>query len=108
MHRNHVWFVYSSVLMIGSHEGLCILLAAVDMWSAGVILLTLLSGRYPFFKAEDDMTALAQIISIVGSEEAKKAARSYGKIVHHIIHIRLKAKRKIHSAFRIYNIQDCS
>uniref|UniRef100_A0A672T807 non-specific serine/threonine protein kinase n=1 Tax=Sinocyclocheilus grahami TaxID=75366 RepID=A0A672T807_SINGR len=35
---------------------------AIDMWSAGVILLSLLSGRYPFFKASDDLIALTQII----------------------------------------------
>lgn len=52
---------------------------AVDIWSAGVIFLCLLSGRYPFFRANDDMTALAQIISIFGSEEVKKSALSYGK-----------------------------
>ena len=49
------------------------------MWSAGVIFLSILSGRYPFFKANDDMTALAQIISIFGNEEMKAAARTYGK-----------------------------
>ena len=50
------------------------------MWAAGVIFLSILSGRYPFFKAQDDMTALAQIMSIVGTEEMKMAAREYGKI----------------------------
>ncbi|ESP04473.1 hypothetical protein LOTGIDRAFT_136165 [Lottia gigantea] len=52
---------------------------AVDIWSAGVIFLSLLSGRYPFFRANDDLTALAQIISIMGSEEVKTAAKSFGK-----------------------------
>lgn len=52
---------------------------AVDIWSAGVIFLSLLSGRYPFFKADDDMTALAQIISIVGTMEMKAAAKAYGQ-----------------------------
>ncbi|XP_070532099.1 cell division cycle 7-related protein kinase-like [Ptychodera flava] len=52
---------------------------AVDMWSAGVIFLTLLTARYPFFRAPDDMTALAQIISIVGTQEMKAAAKKYGK-----------------------------
>ncbi|XP_076087662.1 cell division cycle 7-related protein kinase-like [Mytilus galloprovincialis] len=52
---------------------------AVDIWSAGVIFLCLLSGRYPFFRANDDMTALAQIISIFGSEDVKKSAVTYGK-----------------------------
>ena len=54
-------------------------LAAIDVWSAGVIFLSLLSGRYPFFKADDDMSALAQIISVIGSQEMKYAAKSYGK-----------------------------
>lgn len=57
---------------------------AVDIWSAGVIFLSLLSGRYPFFRANDDMTALAQIISIMGSEEVSKSAKAYGK--HLICH----------------------
>ncbi|XP_071802214.1 cell division cycle 7-related protein kinase-like [Asterias amurensis] len=52
---------------------------AVDIWAAGVIFLSILTGRYPFFKAQDDMTALAQIMSIVGTEEMKKASRAYGK-----------------------------
>ncbi|XP_048774454.1 cell division cycle 7-related protein kinase-like [Ostrea edulis] len=52
---------------------------AVDIWSAGVIFLSLLSGRYPFFRANDDMTALAQIISIMGSEEVHESAKTYGK-----------------------------
>ncbi|KAL5015720.1 hypothetical protein ScPMuIL_005309 [Solemya velum] len=52
---------------------------AVDIWSAGVIFLSLLSGRYPFFRANDDVTALAQIISIMGSEEVQESAKAYGK-----------------------------
>uniref|UniRef100_A0A3Q0SW08 non-specific serine/threonine protein kinase n=1 Tax=Amphilophus citrinellus TaxID=61819 RepID=A0A3Q0SW08_AMPCI len=54
---------------------------AIDMWSAGVILLSLLSGRYPFFKASDDLIALAQIMTIRGSRETVKAAKSFGKAV---------------------------
>ncbi|XP_060593688.1 cell division cycle 7-related protein kinase-like [Ruditapes philippinarum] len=52
---------------------------AVDIWSAGVIFLSLLSGRYPFFRANDDLTALAQIISTFGSEAVKNAAKACGK-----------------------------
>ncbi len=57
--------------------------AAVDIWSAGVIFLSLLSGRYPFFKADDDMTALAQIISVVGSDQMKQAAAEYSEANDH-------------------------
>lgn len=52
---------------------------SVDIWSAGVIFLSLLSGRYPFFKANDDLTALAQIITLMGSEPVKNAAKIIGK-----------------------------
>ncbi|RXM97898.1 putative ATP-dependent DNA helicase HFM1, partial [Acipenser ruthenus] len=54
---------------------------AIDMWSAGVIFLSLLSGRYPFFKASDDLIALAQIMTIRGSKETVRAAKTFGKSV---------------------------
>ncbi|XP_031711060.1 cell division cycle 7-related protein kinase isoform X2 [Anarrhichthys ocellatus] len=54
---------------------------AIDVWSAGVILLSLLSGRYPFFKASDDLIALTQIMSIRGSRETIQAAKAFGKAV---------------------------
>ncbi len=49
------------------------------MWAAGVIFLSILSGRYPFFKAQDDMTALIQIMSIFGTEAMMQAAQRYGR-----------------------------
>ncbi|VTJ77043.1 Hypothetical predicted protein [Marmota monax] len=54
---------------------------AIDMWSAGVIFLSLLSGRYPFYKASDDLTALAQIMTIRGSRETIQAAETFGKSI---------------------------
>ncbi|XP_010891857.2 cell division cycle 7-related protein kinase isoform X1 [Esox lucius] len=54
---------------------------AIDIWSAGVILLSLLSGRYPFFKASDDLIALTQIMTIRGSKETIQAAGTFGKSV---------------------------
>ncbi|KAM3915012.1 cell division cycle 7-related protein kinase [Leptodactylus fuscus] len=54
---------------------------AIDMWSAGVIFLSLLSGRFHFFNANDDLNALAQIIAIRGSRETSEGAKHYGKAV---------------------------
>uniref|UniRef100_A0A8D0L394 Cell division cycle 7-related protein kinase n=1 Tax=Sphenodon punctatus TaxID=8508 RepID=A0A8D0L394_SPHPU len=54
---------------------------AIDMWSAGIIFLSLLSGRYPFYKASDDLTALAQIMTTRGSKETIQAAKTFGKAI---------------------------
>jgi len=54
---------------------------AVDVWSAGVIFLSMLSGRYPFFRAQDDMGYLAQIISLLGTDSCLQAADSIGKLL---------------------------
>ena len=40
-----------------------------------VILLSLLSRSYPFFRSPDDMTALAELISLFGSREVQAAAK---------------------------------
>ncbi|XP_037260377.1 cell division cycle 7-related protein kinase isoform X3 [Falco rusticolus] len=54
---------------------------AIDMWSAGIIFLSLLSERYPFYKASDDLTALAQIMTVRGSRETIQAAKTFGKSI---------------------------
>lgn len=53
----------------------------MDIWAAGVILLSLLSRRYPVFpsSAEDDEMALVQIAAVVGCEEVIRAARLSGR-----------------------------
>ncbi|MBZ3870704.1 Cell division cycle 7-related protein kinase [Sciurus carolinensis] len=39
------------------------------------------NGRYPFYKASDDLTALAQIMTIRGSRETIQAAKTFGKSI---------------------------
>lgn len=64
---------------------------AVDMWAIGVIMISILSACYPFFKGADDYTALAEMITIFGDEAIKKAALSMSR---HVCHS--KKKRPLH------------
>ena len=52
---------------------------ALDIWSVGVIFLSLLSGKYPFFKGRDDMACIMQIIVFFGSKRCMDTARLLGK-----------------------------
>lgn len=50
----------------------------IDIWSAGVILLTILSRRFPFFNSEDDIEAMIEITTIFGTKRMKQAAYLHG------------------------------
>ena len=50
------------------------------MWSAGVILLTLLGRRFPFFNSADDVDATIEMASIFGTRRMKTAAAMHGQI----------------------------
>ncbi len=52
---------------------------AVDMWAAGVVLLCMLSRTYPFFRAPDDVSALAEVACLAGTDAVREAACQYGK-----------------------------
>lgn len=52
----------------------------IDMWSVGVILLTLLGRRFPFFNSADDIDAMIEISSIFGIRRMKTAAAMHGQI----------------------------
>ncbi|CAG0884272.1 unnamed protein product [Cyprideis torosa] len=52
---------------------------ALDVWSIGVIILCICSGRYPFFRGTDDCTALAEIMTLLGSKPMQDLAAKKGK-----------------------------
>jgi len=54
---------------------------AVDIWAAGVIMMCMLSRTYPFFRAQDDYQALAEITALFGTDPLEKLAQSYGKLL---------------------------
>lgn len=54
---------------------------AIDVWSAGVILLSILSSRYPFFHSPDDMAALAELAMICGTNEIVEVGQALNRKV---------------------------
>lgn len=53
----------------------------VDVWSAGVIFLSMLSCRYPFFRTNDDRDCLAELEQILGTAAMQEAAGACGRRV---------------------------
>lgn len=54
----------------------------------GVILISILSGCYPFFKSSDDMNALAEIITVFGDDVVKKTGNALGR------HVSISCKKR--------------
>jgi cell division control protein 7 len=52
----------------------------IDIWSAGVILLTLLAKRFPFFNSADDIDATIEMASIFGTRRMRQAAALHSLI----------------------------
>ncbi|KAI0010727.1 kinase-like protein [Xylariaceae sp. FL0662B] len=50
----------------------------IDIWSAGVILLTILCKRFPFFNSADDIEAMIEIATIFGTRRMKQAGQLHG------------------------------
>lgn len=49
-------------------------MTAIDVWSAGVILLTFLTGKFPLFQSNDDMEAFMEIATILGRKKIERTA----------------------------------
>ena len=50
----------------------------IDIWSAGVMLLTILSRRFPFFNSADDVEAMIEIATIFGIKKMRSCAYLHG------------------------------
>lgn len=50
---------------------------AIDIWSAGIILLSILSRKFPIFNSNDDTEALMEISAIFGKGKMEKAATTH-------------------------------
>ncbi len=54
---------------------LCLNSTAIDMWSVGVILLSIMTHRHVIFLSGDDHEALEEIAAIHGHQELEELAR---------------------------------
>lgn len=52
----------------------------IDTWSAGVILLTILSRRFPFFNSADDIDAVVELATIFGKRQMRACALLHGQV----------------------------
>jgi cell division control protein 7 len=52
----------------------------IDVWSAGVILLTIMARRFPFFNSTDDVDAMIEIATIFGRKRMKHCALLHGTV----------------------------
>jgi len=52
---------------------------AIDIWSVGVILLSMFTQRFPFFNSNDDYEALLELGCIFGKQRMKYVAYVLGK-----------------------------
>lgn len=52
----------------------------IDIWSVGVILLTILAQRFPFFNSADDIEAIIEIASIFGQRRMRHCAQLHGTV----------------------------
>jgi cell division control protein 7 len=52
----------------------------IDIWSTGVILLTILGRRFPFFNSSDDIDATIEMATIFGERKMQGAAAAHGQL----------------------------
>ncbi|SJL02567.1 uncharacterized protein ARMOST_05898 [Armillaria ostoyae] len=53
----------------------------IDVWSAGSILLFFLTKKFPLFQSNDDVEALMEIATIIGSKRMEKVATLHSKFL---------------------------
>ena len=53
----------------------------IDIWSCGIILLTFLSQRFPFFHSADDIDAFLELCCVFGKKKMKAVALLHGQVM---------------------------
>jgi len=53
----------------------------IDIWSCGVILLSFLSKRFPFFNSADDIDAMIELTTIFGRAQMAGCAKLHSEML---------------------------
>ena len=53
----------------------------IDVWSCGIMLLTFLSKRFPFFHSADDIDAFIELCCIFGKKRMKETSLLHGQVM---------------------------
>ncbi|KAK0943932.1 Cell division control protein 7 [Friedmanniomyces endolithicus] len=53
----------------------------IDVWSCGIILLTFISKRFPFFHSADDIDAFIELCCIFGKKRMRDTASLHGQVL---------------------------
>lgn len=53
----------------------------IDNWSVGVIMLTVMSRRFPFFNSNDDVDAMIELTHVFGAPKMKRCAIKHGALL---------------------------
>lgn len=72
---------FTLLFILFQHTNLAIFFIFLFFLTSGVILISILSGCYPFFKSRDDFNALAEIITVFGDDIVDKTASALGRRV---------------------------
>jgi hypothetical protein len=54
-------------------------ISAIDVWSAGVILLFFITRKFPIFQSNDDIEGLMEIAVIIGKKQMERTATLHSK-----------------------------
>lgn len=57
------------------------MISAVDVWSAGTVMLFFLSGKFPIFAASSDMEALMEQAAVLGRDVMENTAALHSEIL---------------------------
>lgn len=52
----------------------------IDVWAAGIILLTILARRFPFFNSADDIDAVIELAHVFGRQKMRSCALIHGQV----------------------------